>query len=104
MLAQRARIVLLAADSAGTNENVNLIGVSNPTVIARKNRYAAEGPACRRQPPTTTSATPTVFAALEIATGKVTGACYPRHGTRSSYASFATSRRPTPGQAAHRRR
>src|SRR5580658_2141158 len=42
-LAQRARIVLLAADGAGTNEIVNRTGLSKPTVIAWKKRYAAEG-------------------------------------------------------------
>jgi len=42
-LAQRARIVLLAADGAGTNEIVERVGVSKPTVIAWKKRYAAEG-------------------------------------------------------------
>jgi transposase len=42
-LAQRARIVLLAAEGLGTNEIVRLAGVSEPTVIARKKRYAAEG-------------------------------------------------------------
>ncbi len=42
-LAQRARIVLLAADGHGTNEIVARVGVSKPTVIAWKRRYAAEG-------------------------------------------------------------
>ena len=42
-LAQRARIVLLAADGAGTNEIVARTGASKPTVIAWKRRYAAEG-------------------------------------------------------------
>jgi transposase len=42
-LAQRARIVLLAADGAGTNEIVRRTGLSKPTVIAWKRRYAAEG-------------------------------------------------------------
>ena len=42
-LAQRARIVLLAADGVGTNEIVRRVGVSKPTVIAWKRRYAAEG-------------------------------------------------------------
>jgi transposase len=42
-LAQRARIVLLAADGAGTSEIVTRVGVSKPTVIAWKKRYAAEG-------------------------------------------------------------
>jgi len=42
-LAQRARIVLLAADGAGTNEIVRRTGVSKPTVITWKKRYAAEG-------------------------------------------------------------
>jgi transposase len=42
-LAQRARIVLLAADGAGTNEIVSRTGLSKPTVIAWKKRYAAEG-------------------------------------------------------------
>jgi transposase len=42
-LAQRARIVLLAGDGAGTNEIVRRTGLSKPTVIAWKRRYAAEG-------------------------------------------------------------
>ena len=42
-LAQRARIVLLAADGVGTNEIVERVGVSKPTVIWWKKRYAAEG-------------------------------------------------------------
>jgi transposase len=42
-LAQRARIVLLAADGTGTNEIVTRTGASKPTVIAWKRRYAAEG-------------------------------------------------------------
>jgi transposase len=42
-LAQRARIVLLAADGVGTNEIVERVGVSKPTVIAWKKRYAEGG-------------------------------------------------------------
>ena len=42
-LAQRARIVLLAADRVGTNEIARRVGVSKPTVIAWKRRYAADG-------------------------------------------------------------
>jgi transposase len=42
-LAQRARIVLLADEGVGTNEIVKRVGVSKPTVIAWKRRYAAEG-------------------------------------------------------------
>jgi transposase len=42
-LAQRARIVLLADEGAETNEIVTRVGVSKPTVIAWKRRYAAEG-------------------------------------------------------------
>jgi transposase len=42
-LALRARIVLLAADGTGTNEIVRRTGVSKPTVIFWKRRYAAEG-------------------------------------------------------------
>jgi transposase len=42
-LALRARIVLLAGDGIGTNEIVTRTGVSKPTVIAWKKRYAAEG-------------------------------------------------------------
>ena len=42
-LAQRARIVLLAGDGVGTSEIVSRTGVSKPTVIAWKKRYAAEG-------------------------------------------------------------
>jgi transposase len=42
-LALRARIVLLAADGTGTNEIARRTGVSKPTVILWKKRYAAEG-------------------------------------------------------------
>jgi len=42
-LAQRARIVLAAADGVGTNGIVERLGVSKPTVIWWKKRYAAEG-------------------------------------------------------------
>jgi transposase len=42
-LSQRARIVLLAGEGVGTNEIVHRVGVSKPTVIAWKKRYAAEG-------------------------------------------------------------
>jgi transposase len=42
-LAQRARIVLLAADGVGTNEIVSRVGVSKPTVIAWKKRYTQDG-------------------------------------------------------------
>ncbi len=42
-LALRARIVLLAGDGFGTGEIVRRVGVSKPTVIAWKRRYAAEG-------------------------------------------------------------
>jgi hypothetical protein len=37
--AQRARIVLLAADGVGTNEIVRRVGCSKPTVISWKKRY-----------------------------------------------------------------
>ena len=42
-LARRARIVLLADEGVGTNEIVARVGVSKPTVIAWKKRYAADG-------------------------------------------------------------
>ncbi len=42
-LAQRARIVLLADEGVGTNEIVSRVGVSKPTVIGWKKRYAAAG-------------------------------------------------------------
>jgi transposase len=42
-LAKRARIVLLAADGTGTNEIARRAGVSKPTVILWKKRYADEG-------------------------------------------------------------
>src|SRR5579875_2393928 len=42
-LAQRARIVLLAADGLGTNEIVKRTGVSKPTVIGWKRRYSDGG-------------------------------------------------------------
>jgi transposase len=42
-LAQRARIVLLAGDGVPVREIVARVGVSKPTVIGWKRRYAAEG-------------------------------------------------------------
>jgi transposase len=42
-LAQRARIVLLAAENVPVKEIVERVGVSKPTVIGWKKRYAAEG-------------------------------------------------------------
>ncbi|MHB1431818.1 MAG: helix-turn-helix domain-containing protein, partial [Streptosporangiaceae bacterium] len=42
-LAQRARIVLLAADGAGTSEIVLRTGASKPTVLNWTRRYTAEG-------------------------------------------------------------
>jgi transposase len=50
-LAQRARIVLLADEGVGTNEIVSRVGVSKPTVIAWKKRYAAAGIAGLRDLP-----------------------------------------------------
>src|SRR6476620_8119956 len=69
-LAQRARIVLLAAGGAGTNEIVRRTGLSKPTVIAWKQRYAAEGIgglADRPKPgkPRTTDDVAVVLATLE---------------------------------------
>jgi len=69
-LAQRARIVLLAADGAGTNEIVTRTGASKPTVIAWKKRYAAEGAGGlddRQKPgrPRTTDDVAIVLATLE---------------------------------------
>ena len=42
-LAQRARVVLLAADGAGTVEIMRQVGMSKPAVIGWKRRYAEEG-------------------------------------------------------------
>src|SRR5215207_4812116 len=42
-LAQRARIVLLAADGVAVKDIVERVGVSKPTVIGWKKRYTAEG-------------------------------------------------------------
>ncbi len=42
-LAQRARIVLLAADGLGTGQIGHRLGVSKPPVIGWKRRYASEG-------------------------------------------------------------
>jgi transposase len=69
-LAQRARIVLLAGDGIGTNEIVSRVGVSKPTVIAWKKRYAAEGLAGlddrpKRGRPRTTDDVAIVLATLE---------------------------------------
>jgi transposase len=42
-LVRRARIVLLAADGVAVKDIVQRVGVSKPTVIGWKKRYAAEG-------------------------------------------------------------
>ena len=42
-LAQRARIVLLAADGLSNTRIAELVGVSRPTVIGWRSRYAARG-------------------------------------------------------------
>src|SRR6476620_12288670 len=42
-LAQRARVVLLAANGVGTSEIVRRVGLSKPAVIGWKRRFAAEG-------------------------------------------------------------
>jgi transposase len=42
-LAQRARIVLLAAEGVAVKDIVERVGASKPTVIGWKKRYAAEG-------------------------------------------------------------
>ena len=42
-MAQRARIVLLAADGESNTAIADKVGVSRPTVIDWRNRYAAEG-------------------------------------------------------------
>jgi transposase len=42
-LAQRARVVLLAADGVGTSEIVRRVGLTKPAVIGWKKRFSAEG-------------------------------------------------------------
>ena len=42
-LAQRARIVLLAAEGVSNTSIAQLVGVSRPTVIGWRDRYAAKG-------------------------------------------------------------
>ncbi|MBC7561077.1 MAG: helix-turn-helix domain-containing protein, partial [Dermatophilaceae bacterium] len=42
-LAQRARIVLLAAQGVSNTAIAAMVGVSRPTVILWRNRYAAAG-------------------------------------------------------------
>ena len=42
-LAQRARIVLLAADGVSNTAIAERVGVSRPTVIGWRDRYAAQG-------------------------------------------------------------
>ena len=42
-LAQRARIVLLAADGISNTRIAELMGVSRPTVLGWRSRYAARG-------------------------------------------------------------
>ena len=85
-LAQRARIVLLAADGVGTNEIVHRVGVSKPAVIRWKRRYAAEGVAglddrAKSGRPLSIDPMRIVLATLEPPPERlgVTDACYPRH-------------------------
>ena len=63
-LAQRARVVLLAADGVGTNEIVRRVGLSKPAVIGWKRRYAAEGVAGLGDRPK--SGRPPVIDAMQI--------------------------------------
>src|SRR5512133_569538 len=75
-LAQRARIVLLAADGIGTNEIVRRTGASKPTVITWKKRYAAVGIgglSDRPKPgkPRTTDDVAVVLATLEPPPGRL---------------------------------
>jgi transposase len=70
-LAQRAWIVLLAADGLGTNEIARWTRLSKPTVIGWKRRYAAEGiGGLEDQPkpgkPRTTDGVAIVLATLEL--------------------------------------
>ena len=44
-LAQRARIVLLAADGVSNTEIAERVGVTRPTVIGWRDRYATSGSA-----------------------------------------------------------
>ena len=69
-LAQRARVVLLAADGLGTAEIVRRVGMSKPAVIGWKRRFAAEGiPGLQDRPkpgrPARIDATEIVLATLE---------------------------------------
>src|SRR3954447_17068276 len=63
-LAQRAQVVLLAADGVGTNEIVRRVGLSKPAVIGWKRRYAAEGIAGLGDRPK--SGRPAVIDAMQI--------------------------------------
>src|SRR5437773_2902638 len=63
-LAQRARVVLLAADGVGTAEIVRRVGLSKPAVIGWKRRYAAEGIAGLQDRPK--SGRPSVIDAVQI--------------------------------------
>jgi transposase len=63
-LAQRARVVLLAADGVGTAEIVRRVGLSKPAVIRWKRRYAAEGIAGLEDRPK--SGRPPVIDAVQI--------------------------------------
>ena len=63
-LAQRARVMLLAADGVGTAEIVRRVGLSKPAVIRWKRRYAAEGIAGLEDRPK--SGRPPVIDAVQI--------------------------------------
>ncbi len=108
-LAQRARIITLAAEGVANTEIAELAGCSRQTVITWRQRFAQHGPdgsatgrvraahvpstctrswrsspprspglAERRTPDYIRHGTTTLFAALEVATGKVTDRCFAR--------------------------
>src|SRR5436309_3297433 len=92
-LAQRARIITLAADGMANSQIAEFVGCSRQTVVLcvdEKSQIQAldrtapilplrPGVAERRTHDYVRHGTTTLFAALEVATGKITDRCFDRH-------------------------
>src|SRR5258707_1309545 len=82
-VAERARIVLLAADGLTGPQIAGRVGCTEPTVVKWRRQYAEGGPAGPEDAPRPGGPRPglnhAAAAEVPVATGQVTDACYPRH-------------------------
>ena len=94
-LAQRARIVLLAADGVSNTEIADRVGVSRPTVIAWRDRYASSG--LKGLGDEQRSGRPRTVGRAKILAATLTPPPATSHGSPSTSASFP-SQSTTPAQ------